>query len=111
MQRQTQFGRRPQRDEHPLAMQSVVAAPVTVAEVGAAAPATDADIDREIAEWNRQRKARRRSFREPWRSFSIAAALAFGASEWLLPDSVARVADAVSMGLFAASLFAGFRKR
>jgi hypothetical protein len=78
-----------------------------------AAPLADLDveIDREVEEWNAARKVRKRSFREPWRSVCIAATLMFGVSSWLLPDSVADVAQLVTLGLAAASLFAGFRKR
>lgn len=118
MQRQAHFGRRPEREARPRSEQIAVAAaaPASVPLVDTQLATllesdSDAAIDLEIAEWNRQRKARTRRFREPWRSFSIAAALGFGASEWLLPDSVARIADLVSFGLFAVSLIVGFRRR
>ena len=71
----------------------------------------DVEVDREVEEWNAARKVRKRSFREPWRSVCIAATLMFGVSSWLLPDSVADIAQLVTMGLAAASLFAGLRKR
>jgi hypothetical protein len=71
----------------------------------------DVDVDREVAEWKAARKVRKRSFREPWRSVCIAATLMFGVSSWLLPDSVADVAQLVTMGLAAASFYAGLRKR
>ena len=71
----------------------------------------DADVDREVAEWNAMRKIRKRSFREPWRSVCIVATLGLAASSWLLPDSVANVAQLVTTGLAAASFFAGYRKR
>jgi hypothetical protein len=79
----------------------------------AATPLMDVDgeVDRDVEEWNAARKVRKRSFREPWRSVCIAATLMFGVSSWLLPDSVADVAQLVTLGLAAASLFAGFRKR
>jgi hypothetical protein len=78
-----------------------------------AAPSVDgdADVDRDVAEWKAARKVRKRSFREPWRSVCIAATLGFGVSSWLLPDSVADIAQLVTMCLAAASFFAGFRKR
>ena len=85
-------------------------APANLA-VPAAEYDADADLDREVEEWNAARKVRKRSFREPWRSVCIAATLMFGVSSWLLPDSVADVAQLVTMGLAAASLFAGLRKR
>jgi hypothetical protein len=82
-------------------------------EPAIAAPAVDigSDDDRDLEEWKAARKVRKRSFREPWRSVCIAATLMFGVSSWLLPDSVADVAELVTMGLAAASLFAGLRKR
>jgi len=70
----------------------------------------DAEVDREVEDWNTLRKLRKRSFREPWRSFSIAAGIAFGATNWLLPDSVAEIADVVTLGLGAVSIFVGLRK-
>ena len=78
-----------------------------------AAPSVDLDVevDREVKEWNAARKVRKRSFREPWRSVCIAATLMFGVSSWLLPDSVADIAQLVTLGLAAASFFAGLRKR
>lgn len=72
-------------------------------------PADDG-VDREIEEWKAARRLRRRSFREPWRSVSIAAAIGFGLSSWLLPDSVAGVAQLVTLGLSVASFAAGFRR-
>jgi hypothetical protein len=71
----------------------------------------DADIDRELADYRTMRKIRKRSFREPWRSFCIAATLGIGLSSWLLPDSVANVAEWVTTGLAIASFAAGYRKR
>ena len=71
----------------------------------------DAELERELDEWKAARKLRSRSFREPWRSLSIVAAAGFGIGEWLLPDSVAQIADTLTVCLFAASLYAGLRKR
>lgn len=118
MQRQSSFGRR--RD-----MQAKAAArpapssetrPVPVGMAAAAeliAPALelDAKVDRELEEWKAKRRLHKRSFREPWRSVSIAAAVGFGLSSWLLPDSVASVTDWITAGLAVAAFFAGFRKR
>jgi hypothetical protein len=67
------------------------------------------DVDRELQEWKVARKRQRRSFREPWRSLSIATSIGFGASFWLLPDSVANVVQYVTGGLAAATFLAGFR--
>jgi hypothetical protein len=69
------------------------------------------DVDRELEEWKAARKAARRSFREPWRSLAIAATIGFGASSWLLPDAVSDIAQLLTVALFAASFFAGFRLR
>jgi hypothetical protein len=67
------------------------------------------DVDAEVAEWNALRKAKRRSFREPWRTTSIVAGVGFGLSSWLLPDSVADIAQLVSGGLALAAFVVGFR--
>jgi hypothetical protein len=83
-------------------------APITMS---AASDESSADVDHELEEWKAARKLQRRSFREPWRTLSIAAAVGFGVSSWLLPDSVADVAQVVTGGLGAASFFAGFRVR
>lgn len=70
---------------------------------------TDIDVDRELEEWKASRKAHKRSIREPWRSLALSSAVGFGLSSWLLPDSVANIAELVTGGLGAASVFAGFR--
>jgi hypothetical protein len=115
MQRQQSFGRRAPpretlaqpglklaRNEEPRPEPAIAAVPSI--ELGG-------DVDREVEEWNAARKVRKRSFREPWRSVCIAATLMFGLSSWLLPDSVADIAQLVTLGLAAASFFAGVRKR
>ena len=68
------------------------------------------DLDRELEEWKAARKLRRRSFREPWRSFSIAAGIAFAAGSLILPPDVADIMDYVTTGLFIASVIAGYRR-
>lgn len=85
--------------------------PVAVPGLTAAASEQSVDVDRELEEWKAARKIQRRSFREPWRTLSIASAVGFGLSSWLLPDSVSNVAELVTGGLGAASFFAGFRVR
>lgn len=67
------------------------------------------DIDGEIAEWKVARKRQRRGFREPWRTASIVTTIGFGASFWLLPDSVANVVQYVTGGLALATFLAGLR--
>jgi len=113
MQPQQPFGRRaPQQREPPAPKpaRSEEPHPVPVNLLASAAK-LDADDDRDLAEWKAMRKVRKRSFREPWRSVCIAGVILFGLSTWLLPDSVANVADLVTTGLAAASFFAGYRKR
>jgi hypothetical protein len=115
MQRQQTFGRRaPPRETQAqpgpkLARSEELRPQPAIAE----APSVnlDVEVDREVKEWNAARKVRKRSFREPWRSVCIAATLMFGLSSWLLPDSVADIAQLVTLGLAGASFFAGFRKR
>ncbi len=71
----------------------------------------DAAIEREVADYRTMRKIRKRSFREPWRSFCIAATLGIGLSSWLLPDSVANIAEWLTTGLAIASFAAGYRRK
>jgi hypothetical protein len=67
-------------------------------------------VEQELEEWQAQRKLRKRSFREPWRSVSFAAGLAFLATSWLLPESVANVAELVLAVLTIGSVYAGWRR-
>jgi hypothetical protein len=116
MQPKKAFGRRPQPEQP---RPKPVPAEVSLAQTSEAAPipvplspqSEDdiADVDRELEEWKAARKRYKRSFREPWRTLSIVAAVGFGLSSWLLPDSVADVAQLVTGGMAAASLFAGIR--
>ena len=121
MQRREHFGRRAVPERETPRAPSVVAkaVPLTVEIADKIQPVSvlldlrsaDDDLDRELAEWKAARKLGKQSFREPWRSVSIAAAIGFGVSNWLLPEQVAQIADIVSMGLFAASVLVGWRKR
>ena len=113
MERRAHFGRRTVPE--PAARRAPVApaAPRMHADAGllrAEAAAADDDMEREIAAWNTARKQRRRALREPWRSVSIVAGIGFGLSSWLLPDSVANVAELVTLGLSIASFAAAWRK-
>jgi hypothetical protein len=116
MQSQKTFGRRTAPQQQIWFRSSASLAPV--AEAGPA-PAIvpplseepSVDVDRELEEWKASRRIHKRSFREPWRSLAIAATVGFGLSSWLLPDSVADVAQLVTVGLCAASFLAGFRMR
>ena len=116
MQPKRTFGRRPQREQQ--------RPEVAFAQVGSVSSVEDAtqplnllpppsekavDVDRELEEWKAAHKRHKRSFREPWRTLSIVCTLGFGLSSWLLPDSVADIAQLVTGGLGAASLFAGLR--
>ena len=116
MQPKRTFGRRPQREQQ--------RPEVALAQVGSVSSVEDAtqplnllpppsekavDVDRELEEWKAERKRHKRSFREPWRTLSIVCTLGFGLSSWLLPDLVADIAQLVTGGLGAASLFAGLR--
>jgi hypothetical protein len=68
-------------------------------------------LEEELQEWKAARKRRKRSFREPWRSVSIAAGLGFAATSWIVPDSVANVTEVALGVLTAGSLYAGWRGR
>jgi len=118
MQRQQAFGRRasPQQETPSLVPAGHKPAPSgearpVIANLAALSASLDDEVDRELEDWKAMRKIRKRSFREPWRSVCIAATLGFGVSTWLLPDSVADIAQLVTTGLCVASLVAGFRKR
>ena len=67
------------------------------------------DVDAELEQWNAVRKARKRSFREPWRSAAIVSTIGFGLSSWLLPDSVSTTVDLITGALAVGSVFAGLR--
>jgi hypothetical protein len=114
MQQKRNFGRRaandePRRTSRPLitkVIRSDQTAPIAIV------PATEnlvPDVDRELEEWNAARKKQRRRFREPWRTLTITTTLGFGASLWLLPDSVANVLQYVTGGLALASFSTGLR--
>ena len=116
MQPKKTFGRRPQQEQQrpkPALAQVVSASSDEPASqpVNLLPPASEnaVDVDGELKEWKAARKRYKHSFREPWRTLSIVCTLGFGLSSWLLPDSVADVAQLVTGGLGAASLFAGLR--
>ncbi len=125
MQSQKSFGRRaspqgeltarppPAAIEPARGLEATPPSPIEIqrepANVLSRADEADVDVDRELEEWKAARKIHRRSFREPWRSLALSSAVGFGLSSWLLPDSVANVAELVTGGLGAASFFAGFR--
>ena len=116
MPSQKAFGRRaaPQREFwlQPSAATAFAPAAVVSSEpvkVSVPPQETPGDVDQELEEWKASRKIQKRSFREPWRTLAIASTIGFGASSWLLPDSVADVAQLVTAALCAASFFAGFR--
>jgi hypothetical protein len=71
----------------------------------------DEAVERDIENWNAMRKAKKRSFREPWRSFAIAASVMFVGAPFLLPGSVSAIVDILTTGLAIASFAAGWRKR
>ena len=68
-------------------------------------------VDDEVEQWKEQRKIRKRSFREPWRSVSIVAGLGFVATSWMVPDTVADVTQLALGVLSAGSFIAGWRAR
>jgi hypothetical protein len=68
------------------------------------------DVDAELEQWKAVRKARKRSFREPWRSAAIVSTIGFGLSSWLLPDSVSTTVDLITGGLAVGSVVVGLRR-
>jgi len=119
MTQQRSFGRRgpaqPQpRRLAPTAVQPPVEPALDQARVAAIlldAHTAGAGTDREVEDWNALRKARKRSFREPWRSVSIVAGLGFAVGSFVLPDSVAAIGQWLSGGLALVSFFAGYRRK
>jgi hypothetical protein len=114
MQTQKTFGRKAQPQRPPAALRAPAPARQAAPEPAAPIPPPPVierrdDVDAEIEQWNALRKARKRSFREPWRTLSIVAAIGFGLSSWLLPDSVSNITDLITGGLGVAALVAGFR--
>jgi hypothetical protein len=109
MQPRKTFGRKAQPQHPPAALRAP--APRPAPEPSAPPPVVERhdDVDAEVEQWNALRKARKRSFREPWRTLSIVAAIGFGLSSWLLPDSVSNITDLITGGLGVAALVAGFR--
>ncbi len=87
--------------------------PVPGSEAGAAEmPARGPlSVEQEVQQWNEARKTRKRSFREPWRSVSIVAGLGFVATSWILPDTVANVAQLALGVLTVGSFYAGWRAK
>jgi hypothetical protein len=119
MERREHFGRRaaPQRDiprgKSAIARTSPPPEPTEILQPIIAQldlHAVDNDLDRELEEWKATLKLRKRSFREPWRSFSIAAGVAFGLGSFILPPGVADIVNYVTLGLAVASVIAGYRR-
>jgi hypothetical protein len=76
-----------------------------------AAARSKLSVEQELEEWKEARKIHRRSFREPWRSVSIVAGLAFVATSWMLPEDVANVAQIPLAILTIGSILAGWRQK
>jgi hypothetical protein len=75
-------------------------------------PARDPpSLEQELEEWKAARKRRKRSFREPWRTVSIVAGLGLAATSWMVPGSVATVAELALGVLSTGSFLAGWRGR
>jgi hypothetical protein len=61
--------------------------------------------DQELHEW---KKARRQSYKIPWRQLSWMASLCFGIASLVLPDTVNDNVQWLLYALMAASFYAGF---
>jgi hypothetical protein len=111
MQPQKTFGRKTRLQSPPTTLRAPTPRPAPEPSAPIPPPLVEHhdDVDAEVEQWNALRKARKRSFREPWRTLSIVAAIGFGLSSWLLPDSVANITDLITGGLGVASLVAGLR--
>jgi hypothetical protein len=95
--------------EEPPAPTAILGPASEPAPAVAAGPPTPT-VEQEVEEWNAARKIRKRSFREPWRSVSLAAGLGFMATSWMLPEDVAGIAEAALAVLTIGSIYAGWRR-
>jgi hypothetical protein len=129
MQRVKAFGRRAQTSQATRSVARVVRAepvvepliapPDPAKEVVPSPPPPTIDIlaptpktvEQELEDWKEARRIKKRSFREPWRTVSIVAGIAFAPSSFLLPPEVATVADLALGVLTIGSLYAGWRGR
>lgn len=68
-------------------------------------------VEQELDEWKEMRRIKKRSFREPWRTVSIAAGIALAPTTFLAPPGVATVADLALGVLTVGSFYAGWRGR
>jgi hypothetical protein len=68
-------------------------------------------VEQELEQWKESRKIKKRSFKEPWRSVSIVAGIAFVATSWMIPDEVSDVAQVALGVLTLGSFIAGWRAK
>jgi hypothetical protein len=81
----------------------------SIAEKGTSNPPLT--VEQELEQWKEARKVRKRSFREPWRSVSIVAGIAFVGTSWMLPDDVSAIAQVALGVLTVGSFVAGWRTK
>jgi len=84
------------------------AAAIDTPSIRQAASPPSASADDELRDWKR---ARRRSYRIPWRQLSLMASLCFGVAAFVLPDTVSNTLNWVLYALMIASFVAGIRRR
>ncbi len=113
MVNQRSFGRR--ADQQPPLRQAKTAMDVagSTATLGSASPPPASEMaspcpDEELAAWT---KARKQSFKIPWRQVWLMASLCFGIASFVLPESLDDNIQLLLYALAAASFCAGFAKR
>lgn len=101
--------------------EAIVESPVALPELppapASSAPSIDEfalrpkTVEQELEEWKETRRIKKRSFREPWRTVSIAAGIALAPTSFLAPPDVVTIADLALGVLSIGSLYAGWRGR
>lgn len=80
-------------------------APLTISPADTETPS----LDDELQDWKQERKNSKRTFREPWRTVTIAASVGFFAVAWILPDDVANIAQLALGVLTLGAVIGGLR--
>jgi hypothetical protein len=115
MVKQRPFGRR--IDQQPRFRQAkneiAVAASKASAKLISASPPSSGEmavpsLDEELLAWT---KARKQSFKIPWRQVSLMASLCFGIASFVLPETLNDNIQWLLYALAAAGLYGGFSKR
>ena len=109
------FGRRVSAELSPLGRRSVPRMPAWPHAERADMPSSSFALakigstdDDDLRDWKR---ARRQSYRLPWRQLLLMASLCFGVAAFVLPNTVSDALDWLLYGLMIASFVAGIGRR